>query len=69
MSSERALPLLALFEKRVEGDDALLSLARLRFEQAGLGAEIHAHCPDSLASLLPFVHAFPSRSSFTCHVT
>lgn len=54
MSPATAPPLLALFEKRFDGDDSLLSLARLRFEQAGLGAELHAHGPESLAHLLPY---------------
>ena len=49
------LPLiLGLFEKRIAGDDALLELARLRFRQAGLGAEMHAHNPAQLEQLLPF---------------
>jgi hypothetical protein len=40
-------PLHALFQRRVDGDDALLRLARLRFEQAGLAAEVYA---DTLSS-------------------
>jgi len=47
-------PILALFQKRIEGDDSLLALARMRFEQAGLGAEIYAGHPDELAHLLKF---------------
>jgi hypothetical protein len=31
-----------LFEKRLAGDDALMRLAQLRFQLAGLGAEVHA---------------------------
>jgi len=46
--------LLALFQKRIEGDDALLELARLRFFKAGLGAEIYATNPDELQWLLRF---------------
>ena len=46
--------LLALFQKRIEGDDALLELARLRFNNAGLGAEIYAANPDELEGLLRF---------------
>ncbi len=46
--------LLALFQKRIEGDDALLELARLRFQQAGLGAEFYAATPDELERLLRF---------------
>lgn len=46
--------LLALFQKRIEGDDALLELARLRFRKAGLGAEFYAANPDELMWLLHF---------------
>jgi len=44
----------ALFQKRIEGDDALLRLASLRFKEAGLGAEYHAETPDELEWLLSF---------------
>lgn len=44
----------ALFEQRHPGDDALLRLMRLRFEQAGLGAELHPRDPDDLERLLAF---------------
>ncbi|WP_193214315.1 hypothetical protein [Luteolibacter marinus] len=47
-------PVLGLFQKRIEGDDALLALAKLRFEQAGLGAEIYGGHPDELEHLLTF---------------
>lgn len=33
-----------LFEKRIDGDDALLELARHRFREAGLGMECYAGC-------------------------
>jgi hypothetical protein len=56
----RSAPVLGLFEKRIEGDDALLELARLRFQQAGLGAEIYASTPEQLESLLQFR---PSKES------
>ena len=39
---------LALFEKRIAGDDALTELARMRFQQAGMGAEMHAATPEQL---------------------
>ena len=39
---------LALFEKRVDGDDALMELARMRFRQAGMGAEMHGGTADHL---------------------
>ena len=38
----------ALFQCGVDGDDALLRLARLRFDQAGLAAEVYADNPDQL---------------------
>lgn len=47
-------PVLGLFQKRIEGDDSLLALARMRFEQADLGAEIYAGHPDELEHLLRF---------------
>lgn len=45
---------LALFEKRIDGDDALLELARLRFHQAGLGTEIYAPNTEVLEWMLGF---------------
>ena len=47
-------PILALFQKRIDGDDALLQLASLRFEEAGLGPEFYAESPDELEMLLRF---------------
>lgn len=44
-----------LFQQRVDGDDALLRLAALRFAQAGMPAELYAASPDELERLLPFV--------------
>jgi hypothetical protein len=46
--------ILGLFERRIAGDDALLELARLRFQRAGLGAEMHGQNPDQLEQLLKF---------------
>jgi hypothetical protein len=46
--------LLALFQKRVDGDDALLHLANLRFKEAGLGTEFYAVTPTELDRLLKF---------------
>ncbi len=43
-----------LFEKRIDGDDCLMELARLRFQQAGMGAEMHAVAPEQLGSVLRF---------------
>jgi hypothetical protein len=48
-------PLHALFQRRVDGDDALLRLARLRFEQFGLAAEVYAGSGDDLEHTLGFV--------------
>jgi hypothetical protein len=45
----------ALFQQRVDGDDALLKLAGLRFAQMGMGAEVYAHTPDHLDTVLQFV--------------
>jgi len=47
-------PLLALFQKRADGDDALLHLANLRFKEAGLGTEFYATTPVELDWLLKF---------------
>ena len=45
---------LGLFEKRIEGDDCLMELARRRFQQAAMGAEMHAGTPEQLDGLLKF---------------
>lgn len=39
---------LGLFEKRIEGDDSLMQLARLRFQQCGMGAEMYASSLEQL---------------------
>jgi hypothetical protein len=52
-------PLRALFQRRVDGDDALLRLARLRFAQAGLAAEVYADTPEQLESVLGFAPSQP----------
>jgi len=49
----------ALFQRRVDGDDALLRLAQLRFAQMGAAAEVYADTPDQLEHLLQFVPAHP----------
>lgn len=48
-------PVRALFQQRVEGDHALLQLARLRFAQAGLAAEVYADTLEQLDQVLGFV--------------
>lgn len=50
-----ALPVHALFQQRVQGDDALLRLAQLRFAQAGLAAEAYADSPEQLERIIGFV--------------
>jgi len=45
---------LGLFEKRIEGDDSLMELARRRFHAAGMGAEMHAATPEQLEGVLQF---------------
>lgn len=49
--------LLGLFQKRIEGDDALLELARLRFSQAGMGMEIYGGSVKEVEWLLGFAPA------------
>lgn len=48
---------LGLFDKRIEGDDCLMELVRLRFGEAGMGAEVHPITPDHLEWLLQFLPA------------
>jgi len=47
-------PVLALFQKRIDGDDALLHLASLRFKDCGLGTEFYSETPEELEKLLMF---------------
>jgi hypothetical protein len=54
-------PLHALFQRRVDGDEALLRLARLRFDQAGLAAEVYADNPEQLDWVLGFAPPGPHR--------
>jgi len=42
----------ALFQTRYAGDDALWELARLRFAEAGMPAELYAETPDQLERIL-----------------
>lgn len=49
----------ALFQRRYPGDDALLRLARRRFAEAGMPAEVYADHPDELDRLLPYVPEHP----------
>jgi len=45
---------LGLFEKRIEGDDCLMELARRRFQEAGMGAEMHAGTPEQMEGVIKF---------------
>jgi phosphoglucan,water dikinase len=45
---------LGLFEKRIDGDDCLIELAKLRFHQAQMGAEMHAGTTEHLEWLMKF---------------
>ena len=45
---------LGLFEKRIEGDDCLMELARLCFQEAGMGTEMHADTPEHLEWRMKF---------------
>jgi hypothetical protein len=45
---------MGLFQRRIPGDDALLRLARRRFLEAGIGAEVYAHDEDELRHVLNF---------------
>jgi hypothetical protein len=54
VSSASAVPIRALFQQRIPGDEALLQLAKLRFAQAGLAAEVYAGSPDQLERILGF---------------
>jgi hypothetical protein len=60
-------PLHALFQRRIDGDDSLLRLARLRFEQAGLAAEAYAGSAAELEVLLAF--APPGARPPTVHLS
>jgi hypothetical protein len=57
--TDREVPVHGLFQRRVAGDDALLELARLRFAQMGLAAEVYADTPEELERLLKFVPPHP----------
>lgn len=56
-----ALPVHGLFQKRVDGDDALLRLARRRFEEAGMAAEVYAGSPEELDRILRFAPQEPTQ--------
>ena len=56
---DHARPVHGLFQRRVAGDDALLELARLRFAQMGLAAEVYAGTPGELDHVLRFVPPHP----------
>jgi hypothetical protein len=45
---------LGLFEQRIEGDESLMELARQRFREAGMGAEMAAATPGELERTMKF---------------
>jgi hypothetical protein len=45
---------LGLFQKRIDGDDALLELAQLRFNEVKMSAEVYADSPEELSWILGF---------------
>jgi hypothetical protein len=45
---------LGLFEERIPGDDCLMKLAKQRFAEAHMGAEMHAASPQHLESVMTF---------------
>ena len=55
MSGPAPVPVRALFQQRIAGDDALLRLAALRFAEAGMPTEVYADRPDDLERLLRYV--------------
>jgi hypothetical protein len=58
--SARSPGVRGLFRRHVSGDDALLRLAALRFEQAGMPAELYADSPADLDEVLAFVPDHPT---------
>jgi hypothetical protein len=55
--------ILALFQKRIDGDDALLRLAALRFREVGLGAEFYAEDPAELNRIMEFMRGAESMAA------
>lgn len=53
--SQNGSRIFAIFHRQIEGDDALLRLARRRFEAAGMGAEIYPDSPAQAVHLWQFV--------------
>ena len=47
-------PIFGLFERQIEGDDALFALAQRRFRTIGMGAEFHGGDPERLEELWRF---------------
>lgn len=56
---------LGLFQKRFEGDDALLALSRARFERVGLGAEVYV---ESAREVQPILRLCPAHSPVALHL-
>ncbi|HTP14332.1 MAG TPA: hypothetical protein VLW44_08495 [Streptosporangiaceae bacterium] len=56
----RAPVLRGLFVRHAPGDDAILRLARLRFAEAGMAAELYADTPEQLERELEFLPPYPA---------
>jgi hypothetical protein len=59
------MKLFGLFQKRIEGDDALLQLAKRRFEAYRLAPEIYVESPEQMASIVSFL---PSSEPVVVHL-
>ncbi len=57
---------LGIFHRQIEGDHHLLELAQRRFDEAGLGAELH---PESVAEVVAALEFRPQRERrYTMHL-
>ena len=59
------MKLFGLFQKRIEGDDALLKLAKRRFEALGLAPEIYVESPEQIEAISEFL---PSSEPVMVHL-
>ena len=56
----RAPAVRGLFQRHVNGDDAVLRLAQLRFAESGMAAELYADTPEQLENELRFLPPHPA---------
>lgn len=59
MAADRPL-VLGLFQKRIDGDDSLMMLAKLRFKQSGMAVETYANSPSEFEHTMGFIPEPPS---------